>query len=261
MRNGKGSKLLETEKIVYSSSPYPNQPGFERGRMVFFEGLKGLSLKIYLELQQSMLGKGGFGTAYKAVLDDGNVVAVKRLKDANSYYFAREEKLLVYDYMPNGSLFWLLHGNRGPGRTPLDWTTRLKIAAGAARGLAFIHNSCKALKLVHGNIKSTNILLDKAGNARVSDFGLTLFSSSTNSGPRSNGYRAPEATSDSRKQTQKSDVYSFGVLLLEILTGKCPSIVDCGAGPGNGYGGPVDLPRWVQSVVRRSGRLRCLIWS
>jgi serine/threonine protein kinase len=113
-----------------------------------------------------------------------------------------------------------------------------------------MHNSCKALKLVHGNIKSTNILLDKAGNARVSDFGLTLFASSTNSAPRSNGYRAPEATSDGRKQTQKSDVYSFGVLLLEILTGKCPSIVDCGAGPGNGYGGPVDLPRWVQSVVR-----------
>lgn len=140
-------------------------------------------------------------------------------------------------------------GNRGPGRTPLDWTTRLKIAAGAARGLAFIHNSCKSLKLTHGNIKSTNILLDKAGNARVSDFGLSLFASPTASAPRSNGYRAPELSSDGRKLTQKSDVYSFGVLLLELLTGKCPSIVDCG-GPGTGYGGVVDLPRWVQSVVR-----------
>lgn len=143
----------------------------------------------------------------------------------------------------------LATGNRGPGRTPLDWTTRLKIAAGAARGLAFIHNSCKSLRLTHGNVKSTNILLDRTGNVRVSDFGLSVFAAPTVATPRSNGYRAPESL-DVRKLTQKSDVYSFGVLLLELLTGKCPSVVDNG-GPGGGYGGGVvDLPRWVQSVVR-----------
>ncbi|KAF5727741.1 leucine-rich repeat receptor-like protein kinase [Tripterygium wilfordii] len=267
MRDGKRSKLVESEKIVYSSSPYPNQIGYERGRMVFFDGVKRFELEDLLRASAEMLGKGGFGTAYKAMLDDGNVVAVKRLKDENvggkrefeqhmevlgrlrhpnlvslkAYYFARGEKLLVYDYMPNGSLFWLLHGNRGPGRTPLDWTARLKIAAGAARGLAFIHNSCKSLRLAHGNVKSTNILLDKTGNARVSDFGHSVFASPTASAPRSNGYHAPES-SDGRKATQKSDVYSFGVLLLELLTGKCPSVVDAG--------GAVDLPRWVQAVVR-----------
>lgn len=139
-------------------------------------------------------------------------------------------------------------GNRGPGRTPLDWTTRLKVAAGVARGVAFIHSSCKTLKLTHGNIKSTNVLIDKDGNARVSDFGLSTFANpAPPSAPRSNGYRAPEAL-DGRKHTQRSDVYSFGVLLLELLTGKCPSVVDTG-GPGVG-GGVVDLPRWVQSVVR-----------
>lgn len=143
--------------------------------------------------------------------------------------------------------FFSSTGNRGPGRTPLDWTTRLKFAAGAARGLAFIHSSCKTLKLTHGNIKSTNILLDKSGNARVSDFGLAVFATST-AAPRSNGYRAPEIL-DGRKASQKSDVYSFGVLLLELLTGKCPSVMENG-GPGSGYGGVVDLPRWVQSVVR-----------
>lgn len=125
----------------------------------------------------------------------------------------------------------------------------MKIAAGAARGLAFIHSSCKTLKLTHGNIKSTNILLDKSGSARVSDFGLSVFASST-AAPRSNGYRAPEVL-DGRKASQKSDVYSFGVLLLELLTGKCPSVMEnSGAGAGSGYGGVVDLPRWVQSVVR-----------
>ncbi|GAU14801.1 hypothetical protein TSUD_50130 [Trifolium subterraneum] len=143
----------------------------------------------------------------------------------------------------------LVPRNRGPGRTPLDWTTRLKIAAGAAKGVTFIHNSCKSLKLTHGNIKSTNILLDKQGNARVSDFGLSIFNgpSPSGAGSRPNGYRAPEVL-DGRKQSQKSDVYSFGVLLLEMLTGKCPSAAESG---GSGYvGGVVDLPRWVQSVVR-----------
>ncbi|XP_044492114.1 probable leucine-rich repeat receptor-like protein kinase At1g68400 isoform X1 [Mangifera indica] len=277
VRDRKRSKLMEGEKIVYSSSPYPAQSAYnERGSMVFFEGVKRFELEDLLRASAEMLGKGGFGTAYKAVLDDGSVVAVKRLKDASvggkkefeqhmevlgrlrhpnlvglkAYYFAREEKLLVSDFMPNGSLFWLLHGNRGPGRMPLDWTTRLKIAAGAARGLAFIHNTCKSLKIIHGNIKSTNVLLDRTGNARVCDFGLSIFAS-PNTVQRSNGYRAPELTSsDGRRQSQKSDVYSFGVLLLEILTGKCPSAIDGGSGAGVGYGGVVDLPRWVQSVVR-----------
>lgn len=136
-------------------------------------------------------------------------------------------------------------GNRGPGRTPLDWTTRLKLAAGAAKGLAFIHNSCKSLKLTHGNIKSTNVLIDKTGNARLSDFCVSAFGVPS----ASNGYRAPEVAVDGRKLGQKSDVYSFGVLLLELLTGKCPSVLDSNGLAGTG-GGVLDLPRWVQSVVR-----------
>ncbi|KAM1190380.1 hypothetical protein TB2_010881 [Malus domestica] len=259
MRQGKGgSKLLETEKIVYSSSPYSAaQPVFERGQMVFFEGVKRFELEDLLRASAEMLGKGGFGTAYKAVLDDGNVVAVKRLKDAQiggktqfeqhmavlgrlshpnivslrAYYFAREEKLLVYDYMPNGSLFWVLHGNRGPGRTPLDWTTRLKIAAGAARGLACIHDSCGPLKLTHGNIKSTNILLDNTGNQRRSHSGVNGVARPL--GSHGNNLRGP-----------------LELLVRPLKTaGKCPSVVDNG-GSGGGFGGLVDLPRWVQSVVR-----------
>ncbi|KAK9115948.1 hypothetical protein Sjap_014895 [Stephania japonica] len=282
-----GRQLVESEKIVYSNNNNDDKEGgFERGKMVFFEGGKRFELEDLLRASAEMLGKGGFGTAYKAVLDDGNVVAVKRLKELNggtgsggkrefeqvmetlgrlrhpnvvslkAYYFARDERLLVFDYMPNGSLFWLLHGNRGPGRIPLDWTSRMKIASGVAHGLAYIHHFCvnrTTNKLWHGNIKSTNVLLDKIYNPRLSDWGLnTLFASSpttTKTAARPpNGYRAPEALESRKYSHQKADVYAFGVLLLEILTGKCPLVVDSN---GISSGGAVlDLPRWVQSVVR-----------
>ncbi|GMP83401.1 hypothetical protein CsSME_00037327 [Camellia sinensis var. sinensis] len=103
------------------------------------------------------------------------------------------------------------------------------------------HSSCRSLVLTHGNIKSTNILLDKVGNVRVSDFGLSVFAPPTASLSRSNSYHAPEALAP-RKITQKFDVYSFGVLLLELLTGKCPSLGD-NVGSGTEYGGVVGLPR------------------
>ncbi|KAM0850556.1 hypothetical protein ACQ4PT_053004 [Festuca glaucescens] len=273
----------EGEKIVYSSSPYGATGAvaaaggggtFERGKLVFLEELGGgrrFELEELLRASAEMLGKGGCGTAYKAVLDDGSVVAVKRLRDAasagskkefehhmavlgrlrhpnivplNAYYYARDEKLLVYEFMPNGSLFSLLHGNRGPGRTPLHWAVRMRIAAGAARGLAFIHHASRrggsgTPKLAHGNIKSTNILLDRSGEARLADCGLAQLSGSSSS---SAGYRAPEAPPSRPWASQKGDVYAFGVVLLELLTGRFP-------GGSDGVAAE-ELPRWVQSVVR-----------
>ncbi|KAG1330653.1 putative leucine-rich repeat receptor-like protein kinase [Cocos nucifera] len=270
------SRLQEGEKIVYSSSPYASQGGvapggggggFDPGRMVFLDDARKFELEDLLRASAEILGKGGYGTAYRAVLDDGGVVAVKRLRDVQitgkrefehhmealgrlrhrnlvplrAYYCARDEKLLVYDYMPNGSLHSLLHGNRGPGRTPLDWTTRMRIAAGAARGLAFIHHASKASKLAHGNVKSTNILVDKTGNARLADFGLALLGPAA--AARYSGYRAPEAPAYGRRpwSSQWADVYAFGLVLLELLTGKPVA---------GGSGGVINLPRWVQSVVR-----------
>lgn len=145
---------------------------------------------------------------------------------------------LVYEISVNCT------GNRGPGRTPLDWSTRLKLAAGSARGLAFLHHACES-KRAHGHLTSSNILVDQEGNACISDFALDqlvhpappLSSSSPNK-----AYKAPElfdnTTSTSSKASQKSDVYSFGIVLLEILTGKM-------AGEGEGEG--MDLVKWVRS--------------
>lgn len=144
-------------------------------------------------------------------------------------------------YSPYHSfLYFKTTGNNGVGRTPLNWETRSGIALGAARGIEYLHSHGPFSS--HGNIKSSNILLTKSYEARVSDFGLAHLAS-PNSTPNSiAGYRAPEVT-DPHKVSPKADVYSFGVLLLELLTGKPPTHSQL-----NDEG--VDLPRWVQSVVR-----------
>ncbi|KAD5961414.1 hypothetical protein E3N88_12887 [Mikania micrantha] len=132
-------------------------------------------------------------------------------------------------------------GNRGIGRTPLDWEARVKISLGAAKGLSTIHSE-GGVKFTHGNIKSSNILLSTDFSACISDLGLAPIMNFPPIKPRYIGYYAPEVI-ETHKFTQKSDVYSFGVLLLELLTGKSPL-------PSSGHDEVVDLPRWVRSVVR-----------
>ncbi|KAJ9172966.1 hypothetical protein P3X46_016150 [Hevea brasiliensis] len=234
--------------------------------LVFFGNTpRVFDLEDLLRASAEVLGKGTFGTTYKATLEMGVVVSVKRLKDVtvmekefrekiesvgkinhenlvplSAYYYNKDEKLLVYDYMSMGSLSALLHGNRGAGRTPLNWETRSAIALGAARGIAYLHSLGPAIS--HGNIKSSNILLTTSFEARVADFCLAQLADPAPTPNRVDGYRAPEVT-DARKVSQKADVYSFGILLLELLTGKAPTHSHL-----NDEG--VDLPRWVQSVVK-----------
>ncbi|XVF89090.1 hypothetical protein PTKIN_Ptkin19aG0102700 [Pterospermum kingtungense] len=262
--------VIETTKIgskLQRRSGSRERP-VEAEEMVVFEGCSSKGLRKVGDLLKSsaeLLGKGSIGTTYKVVMDGDDVVVVKRvrqrrrrrdvdgwlrliggLRHANivsliAYYNSRDELLLVYDFLPNGSLHSLLHGNRGPGRTPLRWSTRLKLASGAAKGLAFIHSYNKA-KIFHGHLTTSNIIVDRQGNACISDCGLhqVLHAPSLSN----DDYKAPELTLNNgedgslvRKYTQKCDVYSFGVMLLEILTGKMVS----------GESG-MSLVKWVQSV-------------
>lgn len=202
---------------------------------------------------ESLIGCGGFGEVFKATLKDGSSVAIKKLirlscqgdrefmaemetlgkiKHRNlvpllGYCKVGEERLLVYEYMEFGSLEDMLHGEKGGFKTRLTWETRKQIAKGAARGLAFLHHNCIP-HIIHRDMKSSNVLLDRNMEARVSDFGMarlisaldTHLSVSTLAGTP--GYVPPEYY-QSFRCTAKGDVYSFGVLLLEILTGKRPT--------------------------------------
>lgn len=140
--------------------------------------------------------------------------------------------------------FCLGIGNRGDGRIPLDWTTRISLILGAARGLARIHEEYAGSRIPHGNVRSSNILLDKNGMACISDFGLSLLLNPVHAIARLGGYRAPEQV-EIKRLSQKADVYSFGVVLLEVLTGRSPTRSE-----KEEQAVGLDLPRWVQSVVR-----------
>ncbi|KAL3621232.1 Proline-rich receptor-like protein kinase perk4 [Castilleja foliolosa] len=198
--------------------------------------------------QANLLGQGGFGYVHKGVLPNGKEIAVKSLK-ANSgqgerefqaevdiisrvhhrhlvslvgYCIAGSQRMLVYEFVPNGTLEYHLHG---AGVPTMDWPTRLKIALGSAKGFAYLHEDCHP-RIIHRDIKAANILLDENYEAKVADFGLAKLSSDnfTHVSTRimgTFGYLAPEYAS-SGKLTDKSDVYSFGIMLLELITGRRP---------------------------------------
>ncbi|GLT49673.1 hypothetical protein SLA2020_232150 [Shorea laevis] len=199
---------------------------------------------------QNLLGEGGFGCVYKGVLTDGREVAVKQLKIGGGqgerefraeveiisrvhhrhlvslvgYCISNHQRLLVYDYLPNNTLHYHLHGKSRP---VMDWATRVKVAVGAARGIAYLHEDCHP-RIIHRDIKSSNILLDNNFEAQVSDFGLAKLALELDSHTHVStrvmgtvGYMAPEYAT-SGKLTEKSDVYSFGVVLLELITGHKP---------------------------------------
>ncbi|CAK8540892.1 unnamed protein product [Lathyrus sativus] len=197
--------------------------------------------------EQNLLGEGGFGCVYKGLLD-GREVAVKQLKIGGGqgerefraevetisrvhhrhlvslvgYCISEHQRLLVYDFVPNDTLHYHLHDEKAP---ILNWPIRVKVAAGAARGIAYLHEDCHP-RIIHRDIKSSNILLDHNFEALVSDFGLAKLALDSNTHVTTRvmgtfGYMAPEYAT-SGKLTDKSDVYSFGVVLLELITGRKP---------------------------------------
>ncbi|KAL2527387.1 putative inactive receptor kinase [Abeliophyllum distichum] len=146
-------------------------------------------------------------------IDNENVAALR------GYFFVEDGVLGLYDYFSQGSVYAMLHGKRSDNRVHLDWETRIRIAVGAARGLAYIHTQCGGT-LIHGNIKASNVFLNSQQYGCLADYEASLINPSAKPLAQNSGYRAPEVYAN--KPSQASDVYSFGILLLELLTGRSP---------------------------------------
>ncbi|KAK3120016.1 hypothetical protein QOZ80_9AG0679510 [Eleusine coracana subsp. coracana] len=227
--------------------------------------------------KENIIGTGRSGAMYKATLPDGSFFAIKRLQDTQhsesqftsemstlgsvrqrnlvpllGYCIAKNERLLVYKYMPKGSLYDHLH-QQNSKKSALEWSMRLKIAIGTARGLAWLHHSCNP-RILHRNISSRCILLDDDYEPKISDFGLarlmnpidTHLSTFVNGEFGDLGYVAPEYTR-TLVATPKGDVYSFGVVLLELVTGEEPT--DASKAPENFKGSLVD---WITYLSNNS---------
>ncbi|KAL1219101.1 putative LRR receptor-like serine/threonine-protein kinase [Cardamine amara subsp. amara] len=264
----------------------------QKGTLVTIDGEKELEVETLLKASAYILGATGSCIMYKTVLEDGTVLAVRRLgenglsqqrrfKDFEAhiraigklvhpnlvrlrgFYWGTDEKLVIYDFVPNGSLVNARYRKGGSSPCHLPWETRLKIVKGLARGLAYIHEK----KHVHGNLKPSNILLGYDMEPKIGDFGLERLLAGDTSYNRASGssrifsskrltassrefgsigptpspspssigpispYCAPESLRN-LKPNPKWDVYGFGVILLELLTGKIVSIDEVGLGNG-----------------------------
>ncbi|KAE8651278.1 probable serine/threonine-protein kinase PBL28 [Cucumis sativus] len=235
----------------------------------------------------NLLGKGGFGRVYRGTLRSGEVVAIKKMempafKEAEGerefrvevdilsrldhpnlvsligYCADGKHRFLVYEYMHKGNLQHHLNHNGIGSEAKMDWERRLKVALGAAKGLAYLHSTSAAgMPIVHRDFKSTNILLDSNLDAKISDFGLAKFMPE---GQESHvtarvlgtfGYFDPEYTSTGKLSLQ-SDVYAFGVVLLELLTGR--RAVDLNQGPND-----QNLVLQVRHILNDRKKLRKVI--
>lgn len=219
--------------------------------------LKGARNFSYEELKKSTnnfseannIGSGGYGMVYRGLLPSGLLVAIKRATQGSTqgglefkteiellsrvhhknvvslvgFCFEQSEQMLIYEFIPNGTLKESLSGKSG---IRLDWTRRLRIALGTARGLQYLHDLADP-PIIHRDVKTNNILLDGSLNAKVADFGLSKLMGDTEKGHVTTqvkgtmGYLDPEYYM-TQQLTEKSDVYSYGVVLLELVTAKSP---------------------------------------
>ncbi|XP_078443069.1 pollen receptor-like kinase 1 [Wolffia australiana] len=245
-----------------------------------------IDLQSLLGAPAEAMASGGLRT-FKVILPAGPAVAVKRYAEMNgmdrekfhehmrrlgalshpnllpllAYNYRKKEKLLVTDYVPNGSLHDLLHGSRSSERqVGPDWGTRLRILKGAARGLLYLCREMPMLTTPHGHLKASNVLLDGAMQPLLGEYGLSPVLNPSHAHMELAVYRSPEFAHHGRI-TKKSDVWTLGVLILEVLTGKDPDrharrshggpdASDDSSSATHDENGAAELAAWAESMVR-----------
>lgn len=218
----------------------------QHGKLSFIsEDRQRFELQDLLRASAEVLGSGSFGSSYKAVLMDGQAVVVKRFKQMSSvgreefhehmrrlgrlnhpnllplvaYYYRKEEKLLVFDFVYHGSLAGHLHGKHTAENPGLNWPIRLNIIKGVAKGMSYLYNELPSLVVPHGHLKSSNVLLDKSYQPLLMDYTLLPVVNMSQAHQLLTAYKSPEYAQQGRN-TKKSDVWCLGVLILEVLTGQ-----------------------------------------
>ncbi|GMI91735.1 pollen receptor like kinase 3 [Hibiscus trionum] len=235
--------------------------------LVLVNDAKGVfGLADLLKASAEVLGNGPLGSSYMVRMASGVTVVVKRMRQMNAlgsealdaevknlgklrhhnvltplaYHYRKEEKLLVYEYIPKGSLLYHLRGDGGKSGSELDWLTRVKIVRGIAEGLEYLHNEFASRDVPHGNLKLSNVLLGPDNRPLLSDYGFHPLLN-IDSLDRLFAYKAPEAK-EKQTMSRKSDVYCLGIIILEMLTGEHPSQY-----VNDGNGGS-DIVQWVASA-------------
>lgn len=231
------------------------------GKLSFVrEDRQKFDLQDLMRASAEVLGSGNFGASYKAVLVDGEALVVKRFKQMNNvaredfqehmrrigrlkhpnllplvaYLYRREEKLLVFDYVPNGSLATHLHGKHSAA---LNWGTRLKIIKGVGKGLLYLQNEVPTLTVPHGHLISSNVLLDKNFNPLLMDYALTPVVNTNQLQNVLFAYKSPEYATHCHV-SRKTDVWCLGILILETLSGRY--LVQ---------GSSADLAAWINGIA------------
>ncbi|KAL2465267.1 putative inactive receptor kinase [Abeliophyllum distichum] len=225
--------------------------------------VNGLKFEDLLRSPAELIGRGRHGSLYKVTLNSGVTLAVKRIRDWDisrddfkkrvhiidqvkhpnvmpiiAYYCSSQEQLVVYEFQQNGSLFRLLHGSEN-GHL-FDWGSRLSVTARIAEALAFMHEGLQGDGIAHGNLKSSNILLNNGMEPCISEYGLSVVNNQDSSflAPNDSFQENTSSPVNNMSNAFKADVYGLGILLLELLTGKLVQ--------NNGF----DLGLWVNSAIR-----------
>ncbi|XP_076903660.1 pollen receptor-like kinase 4 [Bidens hawaiensis] len=223
-----------------------------------------------LKASAVVLGGGVFGSSYKTTLTRHKILVVKRYSQMNNvttdefykhmkklgklehenlvpliaFYYRKEEKLFIADYVKNISLAVHLHGSRSEVKQRLDWPTRLKIVKGVARGLLHLYNELPSLITPHGHLKSSNVLLNQEFDSLLTDYGLVPITNQEHARDVMIAFKSPEFRNHGRI-TKKTDVWSLGVLILEIMTGRFPA---------NTFhysrGGDLELTNFLDSITK-----------